>query len=124
MQGLRGLAWLLALQSAGELLARALALPFPGPVVGMVLLLIALQWPLVREPVSQCADFLLSHLSLLFIPVGVGVMTHLTLLSTYGGRIALVIVVSTWVGLAVTAWVLFRLTPESDAALPSESGHG
>jgi len=124
MQGLRGLAWLLALQSAGELLARALALPFPGPVVGMVLLLIALQWPLVREPVSQCADFLLSHLSLLFIPVGVGVMTHLNLLSTYGGRIALVIVVSTWVGLAVTAWVLFRLTPESDSALKSESGHG
>jgi holin-like protein len=124
MQGLRGLAWLLALQSAGELLARALALPFPGPVVGMVLLLIALQWPLVREPVSQCADFLLSHLSLLFIPVGVGVMTHLNLLSTYGGRIALVIVVSTWVGLAVTAWALFRLTPESDSALKSESGHG
>jgi hypothetical protein len=26
--------------------------------------------------------------------------------------------------LAVTAWVLFRLTPESDAALKSESGHG
>jgi holin-like protein len=124
MQGLRGLAWLLALQSAGELLARALSLPFPGPVVGMVLLLIALRWPLVREPVAQCADFLLSHLSLLFIPVGVGVMTHLNLLSTYGGRIALVIVVSTWVGLAVTAWVLFRLTPESDSALKSDSGHG
>jgi holin-like protein len=124
MQGLRGLAWLLALQSVGELLARALSLPFPGPVVGMVLLLIALRWPLVREPVAQCADFLLSHLSLLFIPVGVGVMTHLNLLSTYGGRIALVIVVSTWVGLAVTAWVLFRLTPESDSALKSDSGHG
>jgi holin-like protein len=90
----------------------------------MVLLLIALRWPLVREPVSQCADFLLSHLSLLFIPVGVGVMTHLNLLSTYGGRIAVVIVVSTWVGLAVTAWVLFRLTPESDSALKSDSGHG
>jgi holin-like protein len=124
MQGLRGLAWLLALQSTGELLARALALPFPGPVVGMVLLLIALRWPLVREPVAQCADFLLSHLSLLFIPVGVGVMTHLNLLSTYGGRIAVVIVVSTWMGLAVTAWVLFRLTPESDSALKSDSGHG
>ena len=136
MQGLRGLAWLLALQSAGELLARALALPFPGPVVGMVLLLIALRWPLVREPVAQCADFLLSHLSLLFIPVGVGVMTHLHLLSTYGGRIALVIVLSTWAGLAVTAWVLFRLTPASEseregasqldrsAELESESGHG
>lgn len=111
MQGLRGLAWLLALQSAGELLARALHLPFPGPVVGMVLLLLALRWPLVREPVAQCADFLLAHLSLLFIPVGVGVMTHLALLSQYGGRMLLVLVLSTWIGLAVTALVLFHLSP-------------
>ena len=110
MQGLRGLAWLLALQSAGELLARGLHLPFPGPVVGMVLLIPALQSPLVREPVSQCADFLLSHLSLLFIPVGVGVMTHLALLSQYGGRMLVVLVLSTWIGLAVTALTLYTLS--------------
>ena len=108
MQGLRGLAWLLALQSLGELLARGLALPFPGPVVGMVLLLAALQWPPVREPVAACADFLLSHLSLLFVPVGVGVMTHLALVGQYGGRMLLVIVLSTWIGMAVTALVLFK----------------
>ena len=71
-QGLRGLAWLLVLQSAGELLARGLSLPFPGPVVGMVLLLGALRWPLVREPVAACADYLLQHLSLLFVPDSLG----------------------------------------------------
>ncbi|PQA76978.1 CidA/LrgA family protein [Rhodoferax sp. TS-BS-61-7] len=120
MQGLRGLAWLLALQSAGELLARALHLPFPGPVVGMVLLLIALRWPLVREPVAQCADFLLAHLSLLFIPVGVGVMTHLALLSQYGGRMLLVLVLSTWIGLAVTALVLYHLSPADDKDAASD----
>jgi putative effector of murein hydrolase LrgA (UPF0299 family) len=123
MTGLRGLAWLLALQSLGELLARGLRLPFPGPVVGMVLLVVALQWPIVREPIAACADFLLSHLSLLFVPVGVGVMTHLSLVSQYGGRMLLVIVLSTWIGLAVTAWVLFKLSPadamEKDA---TESG--
>jgi putative effector of murein hydrolase LrgA (UPF0299 family) len=37
MQGLQGLAWLLAMQSLGELLSRGLALPFPGPVIGMLL---------------------------------------------------------------------------------------
>ena len=110
MQGLRGLAWLLALQSAGELLARGLGLPFPGPVVGMVLLLVALRGPVVREPVAACADFLLSHLSLLFVPVGVGVMTHLALVTQYGGRMLVVIVLSTWIGLAVTAFVLFKLS--------------
>jgi holin-like protein len=112
MTGLRGLAWLLALQSIGELMARGLGLPFPGPVVGMVLLVGALQWSTVREPIAACADYLLSHLSLLFVPVGVGVMTHLGLVSQYGGRMLLVIVLSTWVGLAVTAWVLFKLSPK------------
>ncbi len=106
MQGLRGLAWLLAFQSVGELLARGLKLPFPGPVVGMLLLLLALRWHVVREPVGMCADFLLSHLSLLFVPVGVGVMTHLTLVNQYGVRMLLVIVLSTLVGLAVTVLCL------------------
>lgn len=115
MNGLRGLAWLLALQSLGELLARGLKLPFPGPVIGMLLLLLALRWPLVREPVAACANFMLSHLSLLFVPVGVGMMTHLGLLGQYGLRILVVVVLSTWIGLGVTAWVLYRAQGEHDA---------
>ena len=114
MIGLRGLAWLLALQSIGELLARAFSLPFPGPVVGMLLLLLALRWSAVRAPVAACAEFLLSHLSLLFVPVGVGVMTHLGLLGQYGLRMLLVIVLSTWIGLAVTALVLHKNRGPSD----------
>lgn len=109
MLALRGFAWLLVLQSAGELLAHALRLPFPGPVVGLVLLLAALNIEAVRTPVAACADFLLAHLSLLFVPVGVGVMTHLGLLGEYGGRLLLVIALSTWIGLAVSALVLRAL---------------
>jgi holin-like protein len=106
MQALRGLAWLLALQSAAELLARALNLPFPGPVVGMLLLLLALRWQLIRDDVAVCADFLLAHLSLLFVPVGVGVMTHIGLVTQYGLQMLVVVVVSTLLGLAVTAITL------------------
>jgi holin-like protein len=85
---------------------RGLGLTVPGPVVGMVLLLIALRWSRVRGSVAGCADFLLSHLSLLFVPVGVGVVTHLSVMSDYGLRIAVVLVLSTWMGLAVTALLL------------------
>ena len=116
MPSLTGLAWLLAFQSAGELLARGLGLPFPGPVVGMLLLLLALRWPAVQRPVGQCADFLLAHLSLLFVPVGVGVVTHLALVSQYGLRMLAVVVLSTLAGLAVTAlclrWTMGGATPE------------
>jgi putative effector of murein hydrolase LrgA (UPF0299 family) len=116
MNGLRGLAWLLAMQSLGELLSRGFSLPFPGPVIGMLLLLLlALRLPAVREPVAACANFLLSHLSLLFVPVGVGVMTHLGLLGQYGVRMLAVIVLSTWIGLAVTVLVLRAFRKAGDA---------
>jgi len=72
MKPLQGIAWLLALQAAGELLARAFALPFPGPVIGLLLLLLALRSSAVQGCVGAAADFLLAHLSLLFVPVGVG----------------------------------------------------
>ena len=114
MQALRGLAWLLALQSVGELMTRGLSLPFPGPVIGMMLLLPALRWRMVREPVAACADFLLTHLSLLFVPVGVGVMTHLSLVSQYGVRMLAVIVLSTLAGLAVTVLSLHLLQGRPD----------
>ena len=111
MIALRGLALLLLLQAAGESLAHALALPFPGPVIGLVLLLVVLPWAPLREPVGECATLLLSHLSLLFVPVGVGVITHLALLSAYGIQLLVVIVLSTWAGLAVTALALRYLLP-------------
>jgi holin-like protein len=109
MAALKGLAWLLVLQACGEALAHALSVPFPGPVLGMILLLAALQFEFVRVPVQTAAEFLLAHLSLLFVPVGVGVITHLDLVAQYGLRLLAVIVISTWVGLAVTALTLRAL---------------
>ena len=108
MKPLQGLAFLLLMQSAGEALSHFLALPVPGPVVGMVMLLLALRWAPVQQAVAPAATFLLNHLSLLFVPVGVGVMSHLELLEHFGGRMLLVIVLSTWAGIVTTAWVLAR----------------
>ena len=109
MDALRGFGWLLLCQSAGELLARGMAMKLPGPVIGMFLLLVALNIVWVREPVEAAANALLAHLSLLFVPVGVGVMVHLGLLAQYGWRLAAVVVASTLLGMVATALVLRRL---------------
>jgi holin-like protein len=106
MLALRGLALLLLCQSGGEVLARGLNLPLPGPVLGMLLALLLLKWAPLRAPVGAAAEPLLQHLSLLFVPVGVGVVTHVALLSQYGLRIVAVLLLSTLVGLAVTALLL------------------
>lgn len=123
MRALEGLALLLLFQSAGELLSRALHLPFPGPVVGLLLLLPALSWRAVQHRVGAVAEFLLAHLSLLFVPVGVGVMTHLELLQQHGLRLLVVLVASTWVALAVTAAVL-RVLLRDDAGEGGGEGEG
>ena len=122
MQGLQGWTILLLLQGAGEMLTRLLHLSLPAPVVGMILLLPCLAWKPLRAPVQACAEFLLSHLSLLFVPISVGVVSQLPLLQQYGGRIALVLLLSTLLGLAATAWVL-RLLLHVPAGKRAEGDH-
>lgn len=109
MNALRGLACLLLLQAAGEAIVHAARLAVPGPVVGMGLLLVALGWAPLREAVGAAAELLLAHLSLLFVPVGVGVITHLDLVTRHGLALMAVIALSTWTGMAVTALVLRQM---------------
>jgi holin-like protein len=101
---LHAIALLLGCQLAGETLTHFLSLPLPGPVIGMVLLLAAL---MLRLPLPQstgdAADGILKHLSMLFVPAGVGVVQQLDLLGAEGGRLLAVIVISTLVALTVTA---------------------
>ena len=122
MKPLQGLALLLLMQSAGEALSHFLQLPVPGPVVGMVLLLLALRWAPVQQAIAPAAGFLLTHLSLLFVPVGVGVMTHLALLGTHGLRLVVVIVLPTWIGMAVTALVLRLWQTPAPTPTPPKAG--
>jgi len=113
MDALKGLTLLLLCQSAGEALARLTGVPLPGPVIGLALLGALLQLPAVRAPVEAAATPLLAHLSLLFVPVGVGVVGYLGLISQYGARMLLALVLSTWIGLLVTALVLRALWPRA-----------
>lgn len=119
MNMLTGLACLLVCQSAGEALSRLLHLPLPGPVVGLVLLLVLLRWEWVRAPAGAAAEALLTHLSLLFVPVGLGVVTHLDLIRQYGWQLLTVLVVSAWVGLVVTALALRALLRLSADGTPA-----
>jgi holin-like protein len=98
---------LLLCQLIGELASRALGLPVPGPVLGMVLLFVVL---LLRhgedgpapDSMNAVAGTLLNHLGLLFVPAGVGVVLYLPLLARDWAPISLAIVVGTLVGVAVT----------------------
>jgi len=101
---LAALAALLVCQLAGEVVVRGLSLPLPGPVVGMALLFILM---LVRTPLPKAlggtVDGLLKHLSLLFVPAGVGVVQHISMLGRDGLQLIAVVVLGTVITLTVTA---------------------
>lgn len=108
-------ALLLLCQLAGEILSRGFGLPMPGPVVGLLLLfaglLIARKFTSLSATsindteLGRTTGGLLQHLSVLFVPAGVGVIDHLGLLNSYGPILFLALLVSTALSLAVTALV-------------------
>lgn len=101
---LHAFAVLLCLQLAGEALVRAIDSPLPGPVIGLALLFVWLfaKLPLPQET-NETSDAILKHLSLLFIPAGVGVVQQLPLLGSEGWKLLLIILVSIVLSLAATA---------------------
>lgn len=114
------LATLLFFQLLGETLVYLTGLPIPGPVVGLALLLPVMAWQKGwMATVRPTAQTLLQHLSLLFVPAGVGVMQHLRRIGDEALAIGVALVLSTWIGLLVTAFTLqwlLRRRKEKDEA--------
>jgi holin-like protein len=106
------LSLILLCQLAGEVFVRALGLPMPGPVIGLMLLLTLLmardrfavlaRGPLQGDGVESASRGLLANLSLLFVPAGVGVVQKLDLVAEHGIAFLGVLAVSVLVTLLVT----------------------
>ena len=112
---------ILCCQLAGELLVVALGIPVPGPVVGMVILFVGLLVTgSVPDGLASVADALLSHLSLLFVPAGVGIIVHFALIGTDAVPISVALVVSTLLTVAVTAWCMLFFTRRDRARADAE----
>lgn len=109
---------LLACQLLGEAGARALSLPLPGPVLGMVLLVGAMSTsPRLAELVRPVAQGILGHLSLLFVPAGVGVIGHFGALQGEGLGLITALIASTVAAItvgALTFTAVARLTGNRD----------
>ncbi len=104
-------------QLIGELLVTATGLPVPGPVVGMVLLFVGLLvHGALPKDLGAVADALITHLSLLFVPAGVGIMVHAQLIGDELLPISVALVASTLLTIAVTGGLMAWLGPREAAA--------
>ncbi|WP_072669884.1 MULTISPECIES: CidA/LrgA family protein [Vibrio] len=100
-----GLIWLIA-----DRLVDYFHLPLPANLTGMLLLLALVFSKIVNvEWLRRGAAWLLAEMLLFFVPAVVAVVNYQPLVREQGGRIILVLVLSTVLVIAITAWVVDRL---------------
>ncbi len=118
---IKGLVQLLLFQGLGEVISKLLGLPIPGPVVGLMLLLMTL---LIRNKVDPDLDVVATgftqNLGLLFIPAAVGVVMFIPQLAAYGLVIALILIISVGLSVAASAITLKLFTSNRDDNAASE----
>jgi len=123
-------ALLVVAQLVGEVLCRALHLPLPGPVIGMLLLTLLLvakrDWlgadPEHPSELSKTATGLINNMGLLFIPAGVGIVAQVDVLRHEWLPILAGLLVSTTLGLMVTATVMNQLGNGREVDVESVDG--
>ncbi len=111
-----GLALLLAFTWTGGALNR-LGLPLPGTVIGLVLfaavMAVSERGPSalagMRRIVTPVCRGLLTHMGLLFVPAGVGLITQTDLIRRQWAPITAALIGSTVITLVVTGWLMHRL---------------
>lgn len=110
---LRSLSILFLFLVLGEGLRYLLNIPIAGNILGMLLIVVALETGIIKlEWVKPASDKLLQYLVLFFIPYGVGLMTYFNLIEEYWLPIVTAVLFSTALTLYATAWLFqkFRKT--------------
>jgi len=109
---LRGFFVILLFQLIGEVIQKFFALVIPGPVIGLIFLLFALIYLRrvkmkkilnVKKDVMSTATAITSYLSLLFVPIGVGVVMHISYLEKNLYQVLGVVVIGTMLTVGITA---------------------
>lgn len=103
---MRGLAIIMGFWLLGEGTVALLGVPFPGTVLGLVLLWLALEqgWVAIGS-VQRTTGFLLENLTFFFAPIVVGVVVYVEVFAQYWLVIGISLLVSTALGLIVTGKV-------------------
>ncbi len=101
---------LLFFQLVGEGVVHYFHLFIPGPVMGMVFFFLALLFvPSLKGKTENLGAFITNHLSLFFIPAGVGVIEYFDLFGQYGPAIVITIILSTTITIVATALIFNTL---------------
>jgi holin-like protein len=104
---IEGLVQIFIWQGIGEMVSKFFIPTIPGPVIGLILLVIFLSIKgEVNPSLGMVADAFRQHLALLFVPASVGVILFLPELKTHAFAVGTALTVSVILAIAITALIL------------------
>ena len=107
MKYLQQLMIILGAYLLGVIIQTAFNMPIPGTVLGLIILFLGLYSGIIKvEMIEDMCEILISHMSFLFIPAGVGLITSFNLLSGKIIAFSLIILITTVIVWLVTAYVV------------------
>ena len=104
-------------QLLGEAIQKIFEINIPGPVIGLILLLLSFiifskkltdSKKIIKE-ISVTSNQIINYLSLLFVPIGVGVVMHVNYLGDNLFKIFSIIIIATLATLVFTAFVMEKI---------------
>ena len=104
-------------QLLGEAIQKIFEINIPGPVIGLILLLLSFiffskrltQSKKMIKEISATSNQIINYLSLLFVPIGVGVVMHINYLGDNLFKIFSIITIGTLATLIFTAFVMEKI---------------
>lgn len=94
---------LLTINFAGVFLQKLFNLPFPGTILGLLILFILFWTKILKvESVSKVCDFLILNMVIFFLPPAVELLEYMTVLKTGFFKILLLLILTTIITMVVT----------------------
>lgn len=107
---------------AGVAIVSMLSLPFPGSIIGLLLLALSLHFKIIKvQYIQDGAGFLIAMLTLFFIPSTVGIIEYPELLTVEGLLALLSVTLSTIVAIFVTGKIS-RIIEQKEQSEDSVNG--
>lgn len=101
---------ILGFTALGEILAKVIPFPIPAAIYGLVLMLIALGTGILKtEQIKEVSSFLISIMSVLFVPPSVRILEFWGIIGPNVAAIATIAVTTTFLVFSVSALVVQAL---------------
>ncbi|MEG0390741.1 MAG: CidA/LrgA family protein [Cetobacterium sp.] len=96
---------ILAITYISSIISKYTPIPIPGPVIGILLLFILLNFKILKvENIKNATNLMLTNLAFLFLPPGVGLLKSIDILANNWHKLFFVIVTTTIITLVITGW--------------------